>query len=234
MADSMRDLLCEEALRRGITLSENQVEQFVRYLALIRRWQKSAVRLVGSDEPTKLVGIHVADAFSIYLCMNRWKGKRVVDIGSGAGFPGVCLKIVEAGLRLTLLEASARKAAFLAKAKAEVGLEEVEIVRGRAEKLAHQVGFREQFDVATSRALANLPRSIETGLPFVRVGGSLVVPRGKSSGADVQTARDVGQRMGAGGVVVHSGSLGGAPLRGSIVVFTKRERTENCYPRGRW
>jgi len=228
MPNSMSDLLWEEALRHRVTLSHNQVEQLLFHLNLVRRWQKSAVRLVGSDEPVKLVGEHVADAFSIYHCINRWKGKNLIDIGSGAGFPGLCLKIVEPELQLTLLEASAKKAAFLAKAKSELALEDVEIVRGRAEKLAHEVGLREQFDLATLRAVANLTKSIGTGLPFVRVGGSLVIARGRTSGADAETARDVGQSMGAGQVVVHSGSLAGAPLRGSIMVFRKTEPADRC------
>lgn len=230
MDNSIRDLLWQEAIRHRVALSESQVEQFLSHLDLIQRWQKSAVRLVGSDEPAKLVGIHVADAFSIHQCINRWKAKKLIDIGPGAGFPGLCLKIVEPGLQLTLLEASAKKAAFLAKVKAELGLEDVEIVRGRAERLAHEPGMREQFDLATLRAVANLPSSIETGLPFVRVGGSLVVARGKSSRADVEAARKVGQLLGAGRIAVHAGSVGGAPVRGSIIVFRKGERTESRYP----
>jgi 16S rRNA (guanine527-N7)-methyltransferase len=231
MPNSLSVLLCEEAVRHRVTLSRNQVEQFVSHLNLVRRWQKSAVRLVGSDEPVKLVREHVADAFSIYRCVDRWKGKKLIDIGSGGGFPGLCLKIVEPELQLTLLEASAKKVAFLVKAKAELALEDVVVVRGRAEKLAHEVGFREQFDLATLRAVANLPKSIETGLPFVRVGGLVVVARGRSSGADVEAAREVGQRMGAGRVVVHSGWFAGAPVRGSNMVFRKAKPTGSCYPR---
>ena len=233
MGNSMRDLLEREATRYCVALAESQLEQFVSYLNLIQRWQKSAVRLVGSDEPEKLVGVHVADAFSIYRCVNTWKGKKLIDIGSGAGLPGICLKIVEPGLELTLLEASAKKAAFLGKVRTELGLEDVQIVRGRAEKVAHEPGMREQFDLATLRAVANLPKSIERGLPFVRVGGSLVVARGKSSSADVETARETGVCLGAGRIAVLAGSVGGAPVRGSIMVFVKTERTESSYPKGR-
>jgi len=230
MANSMRDLLLEEALAHDIALSQNQVKQFLSYLALIQRWQKTAVRLVGSDEPAKLVGVHVADAFSIYQCINRLKGRKLVDIGSGAGFPGLCLKIVEPTWQLTLLEASAKKTAFLAKAKTALRLEGLEIVRGRAEELAHDCRMREQFDLATLRAVANLPKSIETGLPFVQVGGFLVVARGKSSRGDVETARDLGRRLGAERVIVYAGSLGDAPLRGSIMVFTKTKRAGRVSP----
>jgi 16S rRNA (guanine527-N7)-methyltransferase len=233
MGNGIRDLLQREAARYCVPLSESQLEQFVSYLNLIQRWQKSAVRLVGSDEPEKLVGVHVADAFCIYKCVNTWKGRKLIDIGSGAGFPGLCLKIIEPGLELTLLEASAKKAGFLAKVRAVLGLEDVEVVRGRAEKLAHETGMREQFDLATLRAVADLPKSIERGLPFVRVGGSLVVARGESSSADVESARETGAGLGAGRITVCAGSVGGAPVRGSIMVFLKTERTDSVYPKGR-
>jgi len=228
MADNISDLLWQEARRHGISLSEIQAAQFEAYLKLVQQWQRRVVRLVGSDTAGKLVRVHVADAFSVHRCIDEWKGKKLIDIGSGAGFPGICLRIVEPDIRLTLLEASAKKTAFLSKAKAELGLGDVEIVRGRAERIAQEGRFREQFDLATLRAVAKLAKSIETGLPFVRVGGSVVVVRGRSSEDDVRTAGEVGAQMGAGQVVVHSGSVAGAPIRGSVVVLTKTEVEERC------
>jgi len=90
-------------------------------------------------------------------------------------------------------------------------------------QLAHEVELQEQFDVATMRAVANLQKSIETGLPFVRAGGSLIVARGRSSRADIETAWSVGGLLGAGEVVTHSGAEGKATIRGSIIVFTKTD-----------
>ena len=232
-AESRRRLLQEVALRHHIVLSEKQLEQFSSYLTLIQRWQRTVVRLVGKDDSPTLIEAHVADAFCIYRSMNRWNGMKLIDIGSGAGFPGVCLKIIEPGLHVTLLDASAKKTSFLAKATTDLGLEGVEVVRGRAEQLAHEAGFREQFGLATMRAVVNLARGIEIGLPFVRVWGHLIVARGTVSRRDAETVARVGPVMGGGEFVVRAGLLGDFPVRGSIIVLGKVNRTERCYPRAR-
>ena len=232
-AESIRVLLREEALRQRVPLSEKQLEHFSRYLDLLRRWQRTAVRLVGNDEPETLVRVHVADAFCIYRCTDRWKGSKLIDIGSGAGFPGVCLKIIEPSLHLTLLDASARKMSFLAKVTADLQLDNVEVIRGRAEQLAHQARLREQFDLATMRAVVNLPRGIEIGLPFVRAGGQLIVATGTMSRTDAEVAKRIGRSMGVGEMVIYAGLLGGVPVRGSIVVLAKVTLSERCYTRGR-
>ena len=221
MAESMRQLLEGQARRHGVALSEKQTEQFLSYLQLIQKWQENAVRLVGSAEPAELVGKHVSDAFSVYNCLGRCQGGKLIDIGSGSGFPGLCLKLVEPRLDVTLLEASSRKASFLAKARAELGLRGVRVVRARAEEIAEDDGFREEFDLATVQGVASLPRVIQLGLPFVRIGGSLVVARGRSSRADIETAESIGRSLGAREVIVHSGSVGNAPIRGSIMILVK-------------
>ena len=161
------------------------------------------------------------------------EGEHAIDIGSGAGFPGVCLKIIEPGVHLTLLDASAKRTSFLAKVRADLQLEKVEIVRGRAERLAHDTAFREQFDLATVRAVVRLARAIEIGLPFVRVGGCLVMAWGKASHDDAEAAERIGLLMGGGRPDIHSGVLEGIPIRGSVVVLPKANRTEQRYPRGR-
>jgi 16S rRNA (guanine527-N7)-methyltransferase len=232
-AASIRALLREEAQGQEITLSEKQLGQFSSYLQLIQQWQRSVVRLVGSDEPRTLVETHIADAFCIYRCMNRWKGSKLIDIGSGAGFPGVCLKIIEPGLHLTLVDASAKKTSFLAKVASDLALERVKVIRGRAEQLGHEAALREQFDLATMRAVADLPRAIELGLPFVSVGGHLIVATGTPSREDLEVARRIGRSLGAGEMTVHGGLLGEVPVRGSIVVLAKRDPTERDYLRGR-
>ncbi len=221
MAEAMRDLLEQVARRYEVTLSENQMEQFLCYLRLIQKWQRTAVRLVGSAEAGELVGKHVSDALALYNCLGECKGRKLIDIGSGAGFPGVCLKLVEPGLEVTLVEASGRKAAFLAKVKAELVLSGVNVVRARAEDIACEEGFRGGFDLVTMRGVASLARAVELGLPFVRAGGCLFVVRGKSSAEEIETAGSVAAPLGGRSVVVREMSIKGMPERGSIVIVGK-------------
>jgi len=217
----MRGLLEEQARRNRVALSENQIDQFLHYLTMIRKWQKTAVRLVGSAEPDELVGKHVSDALALYMCIGGCAGRKLVDIGAGAGFPGLCLKLIEPGLDVTLVEASARKAAFLAKVKVELGLSGLSVVRARGEGIASEARFREQFDLATLRAVASLPRAIELGLPFVRVGGRLFLVRGASSEEEIETASSSAAPLGGGQVTVQPLSVEGGGVRGSIMIVRK-------------
>jgi 16S rRNA (guanine527-N7)-methyltransferase len=221
MAEGMRDLLEEVGRRYEVALSERQIQQFLCYLRLIQKWQRTAVRLVGSVEAGELVSKHVSDALALYNCLGECKGKKLMDIGSGAGFPGVCLRLFEPGLEVTLVEASGRKAAFLAKVKAELVLSGVNVVRARAEDIAWEEGFRGGFDLVTMRAVASLARAVELGLPFVRAGGCLFLVRGKSSAGEIETAESVAARLGGGSVVVRDMSIEGMPGRGSIMIVGK-------------
>jgi len=233
MGATMRDLLQQQAFRHRVTLSEGQIEQFIAYLKLVQQWQKRAVRLVGTDTPAELVGKHVADALSVYNCIGEWGERNVIDIGSGAGFPGLCLRLIEPRMSLSLLEASGKKVAFLRKVKAELGLEGVRVIRGRAEELAHDRVFREVFDVATMRGVVGLARGMELGIPYVRVGGLFVLVRGRTGAREVRIAEKVGGHLGGGQVTVYCGGVGEPPVRGSMVVVRKVERTDGRFPEPR-
>jgi 16S rRNA (guanine527-N7)-methyltransferase len=232
-ADKVGVLVREEGLKHGIELSEKQVGQFCAYLKLIQQWQRTVVRLVGNDEATVLVANHVADAFRVYRCVEVWRGKRAVDIGSGAGFPGICVKIVEPELHATLIDTRAKKVAFLTKVAADLGLEGVEVVRGRAEQLAHEARFREQFDIAVMRGVAVLERAIEIGLGFVRIGGELLVRRGKTLREHIAAAEAVSGRCGGGEVVVRRDAVGEGRSPGTCIAVTKVRETKGQYPRAR-
>jgi len=229
----MRDLLRAQGDRWGIRLSDHQMDQFESYLKLIQLWQERVVRLVGDARAEKLVGEHLGDSLAVYRCIGSWRDKRVIDIGSGAGFPGITLKLIEPALVITLLESSSKKAAFLRKVSVELGLSDVGVVRDRAEDAGQDTEFREQYDIATMRAVASLPRALELGLEFVKVGGSLVLSRGATTPSDFETADTVARRLGGGEVVVRSGQMDGAVIRGSIMTVQKGFGMEEMLPRWR-
>src|SRR5438067_3730472 len=152
----------------------------------------------------------------------------VIDVGSGGGLPGLPLKLVLPDLRLTLLEADARKASFLVQACARLGLRDVEVVNRRAEAAGHDAQLREHFDVAVARALAALPVVVELCLPFVRVGGRLLAQ--KTQGEDIAGAcRAIELLGGALEAVVEAPSR--SRSKGTIVVIAKVLPTRPGYPR---
>ena len=165
---------------------------------------------------------------SLVLTVHLGNARKVVDVGSGGGLPGIPLKIVRPDLELTLIEADQAKAAFLVHACAKLGLEGVEVVARRAEDAGHDPRMRETFDVAVARALAPMPVLAELCLGLVRVGGRLLAQ--KTDAEDVAGAAHAIEVMGGSLSVVHA-SPSAARHSGTVVVIDKVRPTPAGYPR---
>jgi len=154
--------------------------------------------------------------------------KRLVDVGSGGGLPGLPLKIARPELAVTLVEADSGKAAFLVQACARLGLIDVEVVGRRAEEVGHDARYRESFDVAVARALAPLPVLVELCLPLVRMGGNLLAQ--KTDKEEVPAAQRAIELLG-GALQSVSPAPSTARATGTIVVIAKVGPTPSRYPR---
>ena len=154
--------------------------------------------------------------------------RRLVDVGSGGGLPGLALKIARPELEVTLIEADGTKSAFLVHACAQLGLQGVEVVNRRAEEAGHDPRLREAFDLAVARALAPLPTLVELCLPFVRVGGRLLAQ--KTEAEDVAGSAGAIEIMGGGPTVV-VGAPSPARQSGTIAIVYKTRPTPAGYPR---
>src|SRR5256884_6807947 len=154
--------------------------------------------------------------------------KRLVDVGSGGGLPGLPLKIARPELAVTLVEADSGKAAFLVQACARLGLVDVEVVARRAEEVGHDARYRESFDVAVARALAPLPVLVELCLPLVRIGGRLLAQ--KTDKEEVAAARRAIEVLG-GELESVSPAPSTARASGTIVVISKVRPTPSTHPR---
>ena len=211
----------------GSPLTTEQREQIVRYLALLAEWSKKA-RLTTITRPLDAVRLHILDSL---LCLQAGipQGASVLDVGSGAGLPGIPLAIARPDLVVTLLEAASRKAAFLEVAVVELGLS-VEIESSRAEEAAHEPELREQFDVVVARAVAPLPALSELTLPFVRVGGKAVLLKGPGVGRELDPGRRAAALFGGGEWQVFYAELPGG-VRRAVVEVAKLTATPQAYPR---
>ncbi|TAN33323.1 16S rRNA (guanine(527)-N(7))-methyltransferase RsmG [bacterium] len=168
----------------------------------------------------------VADSLALLEHLDT--ARTLVDVGSGAGLPGLPLKIEQPELSVTLIEADQDKAAFLVHACAALGLKGVEVVARRAEEVGHDPKFREAFDVAVARALAPMPVLAELCLPLVRVGGRLLAM--KTRGEDLAPARHAIQTMG-GELLAVLPAPSAARESGTVVVVDKLRPTPPAYPR---
>ena len=167
------------AKKLGLELSPGQLEQFqLNYQELID-WNRR-INLTAITDYEEVQIKHFLDSLTVVLALKQPTGSssfRLMDVGTGAGIPGIPLKILLPDIRLALLDATAKKAAFLHHIKDKLGLDDVEIVVGRAEEVAHETKYREQFELVLSRAVADLPALVELTLPFCAIGGSFIAQK---------------------------------------------------------
>ncbi len=211
----------------GRPLTDAQVLRMFRYLELIGEHNRRA-RLTAITRIREAVRLHILDSL-LAVRGGIPQGAALIDVGSGAGLPGIPLAIARPDLSVTLLEASARKAAFLEVAASTLALP-VLVVGARAETAAHEPRFRERFDIAAARAVAPLPVLCELTLPFVRPGGKAVLLKGPGVARE-RDAGDLAAGLLGGGLpdVIEDRLPGG--IRRSLVVIPKVGGTPPVYPR---
>jgi 16S rRNA (guanine527-N7)-methyltransferase len=231
--------LREGARQLGIDLSDRQVAAFERYRTDLLDWNQR-FNLTAITDPDEIDGKHFLDSLSCLAALPRidrrpaarWLEEplRAVDVGAGAGFPGLPLKIVWPELRLTLLEATGKKCRFLEHVVAGLGLEHVTVVNARAEDFGQGAG-REAFDLALARAVTRLPALLEYALPLLRVGGWLIAQKGRDPGDELVTARVALETLGGSFHDSMPVSVPGLDAERNLVIIAKAAPTPAAYPR---
>jgi len=207
----------------GLTISPAQQSLLDRYLALVDEW-RNRVQLTGV-ESADVPAVLVVGA----LCVLPFvpDSGRLVDLGSGAGVPGISIAILRPGLRVVLADAARKKAAFLELVVRDLRLDNVEVAHARAEDLGRDPAHREQYDVVTARALAPVRVLAEYALPLLRVGGEAVLPKGRGAADEVRAAARAFDLLG-GDAAVHSPRT---EFCSPVVVVRKIAPTPAAYPR---
>lgn len=220
----MRQTLLAGLPAYSVTLSDGQIDTLCRFgEALIEK--NAVMNLTAITEPSAVAQLHFLDCIAL-LNAADFHGKRVIDVGCGAGFPGVPLKIAEPSIRLTLLDSLAKRMNWLSETLPALGVD-AEIVTARAEEFAAQ--RREQYDLATSRAVARLNVLAELCLPYVRVGGKFLAMKGALAQEEVEEARRGIERL--GGHVLRIFEYPVADAVHKAVVIEKLRPTPPQYPR---
>jgi 16S rRNA (guanine527-N7)-methyltransferase len=227
--------LREGAQTLGLELTDRQQAAFQLYYEELVTWsQKFNLTAILDFEQVQIR--HFLDSLSCLLAeetrlaLNR-PNTQVIDVGAGAGFPGIPLKLVCPRMRLTLLEATGKKVTFLDHVVARLGLRRVVAIKARAEELARDPGHREAYDLALVRAVADLPVVAEYALPFLKVGGWLVAQKGETGAAEAWAAGRAITLLGGELCRVQPVELPGLPEDRSLVVIEKVSPTPEKYPR---
>jgi 16S rRNA (guanine527-N7)-methyltransferase len=228
------ETLARRAAELGVCLDEGQLASFETYRDQLLRWNRR-VNLTGIRTSDDVEVRHFVDSLSCLMALDdlpRGGGPiRLIDVGSGGGFPGLPLRLACPSIRLTLLDSVGKKTAFLQHLVDELGLEDVEVVTGRAEDLAQSPEYRERFDVATARALAPLPVLLELCLPFVRVGGRVIASRRGNLEAQQRDAAAALRELGGAARAPVAVDLGPGLEEYGLVVVDKVTESPPQYPR---
>jgi 16S rRNA (guanine527-N7)-methyltransferase len=202
------------------------------YIDLLAEANKT-VNLTSLREPEAIERRHIAESLAVARALTEAgvlaPGARVIDVGSGGGLPGIPLAIVRPDVAVTLLEATGKKAAFLERAVAMLGLGNVRVLAARAEEAAHLSTEREVYDLALARAVAPLVSLAELTLPFVRVGGALAAVKGSRAEQEIEDAAAAIRTCGGGGVRTLALDTGGPNLR--LLLIPKVAATPSHLPR---
>ena len=220
----------EQLLREGLLalgLPEDGVPALMRYAELLVEKNK-VMNLTAITEPSDIATLHFLDSAAL-LTLADFRDKTVADVGTGAGFPGLPLKIVEPSIRLTLLDSLNKRIDFLGEVCADLGLSDVACVHGRAEEFAAE--HREGFDIVTSRAVANLRMLCELCLPLVKVGGHFLAMKSVDSDEELAQARGAIAALGAVAERQADYTLPGTDVRHRLIILKKVKKTEKKYPR---
>lgn len=227
--------LIDGAKALNLRLTDRQLAAFQLYYEELVAWnERFNLTAITEFEPVQIR--HFLDSLSCLLAeearraLNRTDA-RIIDVGSGAGFPGLPLKLICPGLHLTLLEATGKKVTFLEHVVERLGLQRVSTIHARAEELAHDPAHRESYDLALARAVADLPVVVEYTLPFCRVGGWLVAQKGEAGAAEAWSAEVAIKLLGGELRRVVPVELPGLPEDRSLVVVEKVGPTPDKYPR---
>ncbi len=218
------------AVEYGITLTERQVMQFNRYYELLVEWNEK-INLTAITEPKDVAIKHMIDSITAFDEKLFRAGATVIDVGTGAGFPGLPLKIFCPEIKLTLMDSLNKRIKFLQTVVAELELKDVECVHARAEEGARNKKYREAFDIAVSRAVARLPILCEYCLPFVKKGGHFLALKGMQYGDEAQEAAKAIKVMGGSQTDVRPVKLPEIDDKRAVIDITKGMPTPKAYPR---
>lgn len=224
------NMLNEACKSEGLSFDEKKYNNFMKYKELVKEWNKK-INLTAITEDEEIIKKHFIDSIKVFKCDYVKNAKSIIDIGTGGGFPGIPMKIVKSDNNMVLLDSLNKRINFLNEVIGELELENINTIHGRAEDFAQKTEYRQKFDLAVSRAVANLTVLLELCLPYVKVGGHLVALKGPAIDDEIKNA-EIALKV-LGGIIeeIIEVDIEGSDLKHNLLVVKKIKDTPKKYPR---
>ena len=220
--------LLEKASTMGVRFSVEQMDKFYKYMNLLIEWNEK-MNLTAIIEPSEIILKHFID--SITILKDIKDDSTVVDVGTGAGFPGIPLSIMNPTLKITLVDSLNKRLIFLQEVIKELNLKNVELIHARAEEFGRNKKYREKFDIATSRAVANLATLSEYLLPLVKINGQAISMKAGNASQEIEEAQKAIKTLGGHINRIDEFYLPQTDIARTIIIIDKIKETPNQYPR---
>ena len=224
------DLMSTAAKDVGIELTEEQYEKFIKYMRLVQEWNEK-INLTAITEDNEFVKKHFIDCIKAFKSNAIKEAKTLIDVGTGAGFPGLPIAILSPDTKVTLLDSLNKRIKFLDIVISKLGLKNIKTIHSRAEDGARNKKLREKFDIATSRAVANMSVLSEYCLPYVKVGGKFIALKGPAVDQEIEESDVAIKTLGGELEQICEVKIEDTDLRHNLVVVKKIKECAKTYPR---
>jgi 16S rRNA methyltransferase gidB len=227
---AFEEILAVCAAEAGLTLTPAQIGQFTVYNDMLVDWN-TRMNLTALISPADVAVKHIIDSLTAYAPALFGVAKTLIDVGTGAGLPGIPLAVYAPHIRVTLMDALQKRVRFLTEVTAAMGLTNTRCIHARAEEAARAKEHRAAYDIAVSRAVARMPILLEYTLPFVRTGGTVLALKGRAYAEEAAEGKRAAQILGGGAIHARPVHLPGLDDVRAILSVTKERPTPKAYPR---
>ena len=224
------DLMAKAAEDVGLELTTEQYDQFITYMRLLQEWNEK-INLTAILEDEEIIKKHFIDSIKAFKRDEFKKNVNMIDVGTGAGFPGIPIAIMNPNINVTLLDSLNKRIKFLDIVISKLGLKNIKTIHSRAEDGARNKKLREKFDIATSRAVANMSVLSEYCLPYVKVGGKFIALKGPAVDQEIEESDVAIKTLGGELEQIFEVKIEDTDLRHNLVVLKKIKECAKTYPR---
>jgi 16S rRNA (guanine527-N7)-methyltransferase len=224
------DLMAKAAEDVGLELTTDQYDQFITYMRLLQEWNEK-INLTAILEDEEIIKKHFIDSIKAFKREEFKQNVNVIDVGTGAGFPGIPIAIMNPNINVTLLDSLNKRIKFLDIVINKLGLKNIKTIHSRAEDGARNKNLRERFDIATSRAVANMSVLSEYCLPYVKIGGKFIALKGPAVEQEIEESNVAIKTLGGELEQICEIKIEDTDLRHNLVVVKKIKECSKTYPR---